>query len=475
VARPGALRRLTGSTRVRSVAVTVVLLALAIGASVLVSRQLLLSRLDERIDRQLSAEVAELASLASDGVDPATGRPFEDVAAVMRTKLQRSVPDRFETMLSIVGARVDARSAQPPPLRLDADPELVARLAATTQPSLGWAQTTEGAVRYAAMPVTAGDVSGVFVVASFRDLEAAEVHETVGILALVGAGAAVVAGVLAWLLAGRVLRPLRLLAATSSRVSDRSLGDRVPVRGDDDVSDVARTFNAMLDRLQTAFDDQRRFSDDAGHELRTPITIVRGHVELLSPDEEVREQQRALVLDELDRMARMVDDLLTLTRSGQPDFVRPASVDLAELTDELWGKVQALGGRAWLLESRAQGHVITDRQRLTQAFLQLAQNAVQHTREGDRIGVGLRREAGTLRLWVHDSGPGLPVEQRAHVFDRFARGGDARRTGPGVGLGLAIVRAVAVALGGTVRFEDPPDGTGALAVIVVPTETEEEH
>jgi signal transduction histidine kinase len=466
--------RLTRSTRARTVAVQVGLLLVALVVSVLVSRQVLLVQLDQRIDRELADEEAELRQLAGSGVDPSTGRPFDSVEPLMRTQLERTVPGRYETFFSVVDGVVVARSSDSPPVRLDADPEFVAAVASTTSPTLGTFGTSAGQVRYAAIPVVlAGEPStrGVYVVAVFRDEEARDTDDAVLVLAVVGGAAAVLTGVLAWVLIGRVLRPLRDLAATSRRVDDRDMSERVEVRGQDDLSEVGRTFNDMLDRLEAAFVEQRRFADDAGHELRTPITIVRGHTELLSDDPEVRERQRALVLDELDRMGRMVDDLLVLTRSGQPDFVRREPTALDELGPELWDKAQALAPRAWVLESTASGAAMLDRQRLTQAMLQLAQNAVQHTRDGDRIVIGVDQHGEQVRLWVHDSGPGVPAADREAVFDRFARGGSGEREGPGAGLGLAIVRAIARAHGGDAAFEDPPDGIGAMAVLTLPMES----
>jgi len=456
--------------------VQVLLVLVALAISVAVSRELLLNRLDQRIDRQLLNEADELRALAADGVDPATGVRFAEVDALLRTQLSRSVPDRSETQFSIVDGRVDARSAQTPPARIDTDDALVSRLATISGPVLGSTQSTQGSVRYAAVPVVLpGDrkATGVYVVAVFRDVEAQEVDDAVRVLALVGLAAALVAGLLAWVLAGRVLAPLDRLSATSRRVSDKDLTERVEVTGSDDISDVARAFNAMLDRLELAFAEQRRFADDAGHELRTPLTIVRGHVELMSDDPQVRATQRAVVLDEIDRMSVMVDDLLTLTRSGQPEFVRPSDVDLEVLQAELAAKVTQLADRDWRFTGSVDGAARIDRHRVTQAVLQLAQNATQHTEPGDRIEVGTTSDGSMLRIAVHDSGPGVPVEDRELLFDRFARGHDSRRLGPGSGLGLSIVRAIAVAHHGTVAFEEPEDGRGALVVLTLPVDAGE--
>jgi signal transduction histidine kinase len=223
----------------------------------------------------------------------------------------------------------------------------------------------------------------------------------------------------------------------------------------------------MLDRLEQAFATQRAFVDDAGHELRTPITIIRGHLELLGDDPDERAETIPLVLDELDRMSRMVDDLLVLAKAEQPDFLRRQPVDLAVFTTDLFVKARALAPRAWRLEGVGDGRLLADRQRLTQALLQLAQNATQHTGAGGAIGIGSAVDDDIARFWVTDSGPGVAPADRARIFERFARGVPTRppsAAGGGAGLGLAIVRAIATAHGGAVRVSGEP-GEGATFIL----------
>ena len=156
-----------------------------------------------------------------------------------------------------------------------------------------------------------------------------------------------IASALAWVVAGRVLAPLRVLSDTARSIGESDLTRRIPTSGTDELAELGRTFNAMLDRLEAAFDSQRAFVSDASHELRTPITIVRGHLELLGDDPEERRETIALVTDELDRMSRFVDDLLLLARAERDDFLRVSEVELGALTDELAEKASALGKRSW--------------------------------------------------------------------------------------------------------------------------------
>lgn len=161
----------------------------------------------------------------------------------------------------------------------------------------------------------------------------------------------------------------------AQEISTKNLTERVPVNGNDDIAAVATTFNHMLDRLQAIDDTQQRFVDDSGHELRTPITIVRSHLELLSDDPAKRAAILRLVDSELARMERIVSYLLVLARSEQPNRVNPAEADLVELMLDIEATVQMLGDRRWPQVQIAEGTAQLDAQRIPQTFLQLATNA----------------------------------------------------------------------------------------------------
>ncbi len=307
------------------------------------------------------------------------------------------------------------------------------------------------------MPLRSADRRGVFVAAVFRDRALAQLTPALQAVAGVGLAVLVVGSVLAWLLAESVLRPLRRVTATARSITETDLTERIPVRGSDEFAQLAATFNAMLDRLEQAFATQRRFLDDARHELRTPITILRGHLELLGDDPEERRETVALVLDELSRMSRIVQDLLLLAKAEEPDFLQREPVDLDALTAELHAKARALASREWVLDGCGEGVVLADRQRVTQAVVQLAQNAVQHTGEGDEIALGSHLGAGEARLWVRDSGAGIAAEEQERVFERFVRA-RCNRAREGAGLGLSIVRAIAEVHGGRVELRSRPGG-----------------
>jgi two-component system, OmpR family, sensor kinase len=468
--RRRAHRQLLRSARTRILAAFIILL----GASTLVStvalREILQARADERLERSLDQEVEEFRRLAREGRNPLTGEPFGgDVRAIFDVYLQRNVPVAGEAVFTFVGGEPDQTSSTQVSRRVLA---AVGGLARITTSRRGEIRLSDGEVRYLAVPVViAGRRRGVFVVTQDVREEASEVDEASQVAGGVSLAVLMLASVLAFVIAGRVLAPLRQLTDTARSITETDLTRRIDVDGDDEIAELGRTFNAMLDRLQTAFATQKSIVADAGHELRTPITIIRGHLELLGDDPQERRETIALVCDELDRMSRFVSDLLLLAQAEQADFLRPADVDLDALTEELLAKASALAPRDWQLESVGIGRLRADRQRLTQAVMQLAQNAVQHTTEGDRIALGSALEDGHARLWVSDSGPGVPAADRERIFERFARGSGARPS-QGAGLGLAIVGAIAEAHGGSVRLEPAADRSGATFTVTIPTEAQ---
>jgi two-component system, OmpR family, sensor kinase len=449
------------------------LLAVAVLASVLVARQLLLARLEDRIDHELEQEVSELRILAR-GRDPQTGTPFgTDVRRVFQVFLSRNVPSRNEVIITYVDGRPYRRSltVRSPPYRLDEDPELIARWGRLEEIDQGEISTPGGQVKFLAVPVDAGSgPPATFVVAVFRDREEEELNDAITALGGVGLALLLAGSVLAWRLAGGVLGPVRAVTATARSISVTSLERRIPERGSDEIAHLAATFNDMLDRLERAFDAQRHFLDDAGHELRTPLTIIRGHLEVLPENAAARRRTLELVLDEVKRMGRMVDDLILLAKSDEPDFLQLEPVDVAALTNELSAKASALGRRNWRIDAVGRGIIVADRQRLTQAVMQLAQNAVDHTETDAEIGLGSEVSPAGARFWVRDTGSGVVSEDRERIFERFERGADESHEG--AGLGLAIVSAIAKAHGGRAEL-DGARGEGATFVITVPTDQPE--
>jgi signal transduction histidine kinase len=472
--QPPAIRRITGDVRVRILASYVLLLLVAAIVSVLVVRQVLLVRLEDRIEEDLTQEVQEFRSLAG-GVDPDTGRPFgDDSERIFDVYLDRNVPGEGELLLTLPQrGKSRFRNAE------EADPtfdqELVEGWRALRRTERGEIETAAGEARYIALPLLAGGENvGTFVVAHFAASEREEVNEAVRIVALVALGVLVLGTAFAFAVSGRVLSPVRDLRDAARSVSGANLRRRIDVEGDDELADLGQSFNEMLDRLEAAFSTQRDFIRDISHELRTPIAVVRGHIELLSEggvsDPGERAATMTLIAGELDRMSRFVNDLLLLAKSEQPDFLQLETVPLDELCEELEGNGRALTPeRDWTLSAGSRRSVVADRQRLTQAMMNLVRNAIEHTEPGDDITIGATVDGHLATLSVRDSGTGIPRAEQARVFDRFARGGASRRRYEGSGLGLAIVRVIAEVHGGTVEVSSSP-GEGSEFRVIVPVE-----
>ena len=444
----------------------IAVLAIATVASVLMVRVVLIQGIDARVDAELRQEVEEVRRLAG-GVDPATSQPFGNrVDRIFDVFLDRNIPSRGEALVTWVGGELHRRSGERsilPAIEAEAT-----RWTNLRSPDRGTVASELGDVDYLAVPfLDEGEPRGVFVVAVLTealgdDIEAASVASAgVGLVMLL------IGSLLAGWLANRILRPVAELNRTARSISETDLTQRIDLRGHDEISQLAGTFNAMLDRLQAAFTTQGEFINDAGHQLRTPITVIRGHLDVMGDDPKDRAQTIELVNEELDRVGRIVDDLLTLVHAERPDFVQPHPTVVARLTETIFAKARALDStRAWALDGVADITAEVDGQRLTEAVLQLAENAVRYAGPSAEIGIGSAVEADDVRFWVRDGGVGIAPAEHGRIFDRFHRGKTSRRT-EGAGLGLSIVRAIAEAHGGVATVASAP-GRGSTFTIVVP-------
>lgn len=285
------------------------------------------------------------------------------------------------------------------------------------------------------------------------------------VVALVGA----VAG--AYLLLRGLLRTVGRITTAASAIEsgdlERRLGDQ---GGDDEVGQLAATFDSMLDRLDHAMTLQRRLLSDVSHQLRTPLTVAKGHLEVLARQREVTTEEMretvSVVVDELDHMNSLVERLLLLGRALEPDFLHVERLDLRTFLSDLFDAASVLADRNWQLSNVPDLVLEVDVSKLRGAVLNLIDNAIGATAAGDTIMLSAESsDARSLLLTVDDSGPGIPPGQRARMLERFARPGTADREGSG--LGLAIVTAVAEAHGGSFDLQDSPLG-GCRAVITLP-------
>lgn len=466
LARPKFFR----TARVRILAWILLPVLVLLSTSVAGAWFLLNADLGKRLDSHLSREARELEILAERAVNPRTGEPFSNSRELLELFIQRTITDPGETMFVIVDGMVTARTSDEPPLRLDAITTFVEQASTQTSPVFGDIQTDAGKVRYHVVPVQSEVDSGALVAAFFVDASAAEVNQLVIQFAEISLALFVIASLLGWWITGRVLEPVRRLRDTAHAIGESDFSRRIEVSpsSGDEFSALANEFNEMLDRIEDSFAVQRQFVDDAGHELRTPLTIVRGHLEMLEKDPSQTQSSLPIIKDEVMRMARLVQDLQTLTKSNQPGFVNFARVNLFDLCDELFVKASSLAERDWRVTHPARNSFAEiDRQRITQAMLQLCENASRHTKPGQAIEIACKVSRRDATFSVADAGTGIPESERERILQRFARGSNQDADSAGSGLGLAVVSAITDGHGGRVEISESQFG-GAQVSMVVP-------
>ena len=297
--------------------------------------------------------------------------------------------------------------------------------------------------------------------------------EVMTILGRVGIPAMVMAVAGGWWLMRRSLAPVEALTRAVERTHERNLRQQLPRSGNGDELDrLTEVFNAMTARLDQSFQEIREFTLHASHELKTPLTVMQGEIETACREESLTDVQRDRLLSQLDevqRLAKIVDGLSLLTKAdaGQVSLARDP-VQLDELLREAFEDMQHLGqseNLAVTLTACEPVVVHGDRHRLRQLLLNLADNAVKYNEPHGRATLSLRRVGPEAELVFTNTGPGLPRDQQSRVFERFFRG-DASHSSAveGSGLGLSIVEWIARAHGGSVLFES---GAGTLTTVTV--------
>ncbi len=316
-----------------------------------------------------------------------------------------------------------------------------------------------------------GRVLGTLVIAT----DLASVHRqadaTLAAVAAEAAAALIIAIATAYLIVHRAMQVVDRVAETARSIGREDLGRRLdPTGSDDELGRLVGTFNDMLSRLDTAFRQQRQLLADVSHQLRTPLTVIRGHLEVLArsrrPDPADTHETVALVLDELTHTAALVDHLLLLGRALEPDFLQLEPVALRPFLGDVLTAAQALGPRHWSLNVATDATVLVDRTKLRGVLLNLLDNAAAATGPGDSITLAAEMNGG-VALEVIDTGKGIPAAARERLFQRFQRLPSSQ--GRGAGLGLAIVKAVAEAHGGQVRLHSV-EGAGTTVGIVLPAD-----
>ena len=416
-----------------------------------------------------------IRQLAADRVDPSSGRPLEDVSSVLRVHIQRTAEGPGEAELGFVGTNSNTVltwvSSDNVSFRPEEDTDLLKRVtsrAAASESVIETVRTPSSNYRVLVVPVQGGSQRGALV--HVIDLKVAEsqLQRTMAFYAAAAVFTVALVTGLAWFAVERLLRPIEQLRRATESIGEDDLTTRVPVKGRDDLTALAATVNRMLDRVQTSVEAQRNLLDDVGHELRTPIAVVRGHLELTDPaDPEEVHQTQLLAIDELDRMGVLIDDLILLAKSAQSDFVTPVDTDVAELTELVFDKSLALGERRWQLESVAFTRAMIDPTRITQAWLQLVANAVKYSKNCSTVRLGSAVRDKHLRMWVGDEGIGIPPEEVDVVRQRFKRTASAQELASGTGLGLSIVETIVAAHGGRLDIHSQV-GEGSVFTMRIP-------
>ncbi len=280
-----------------------------------------------------------------------------------------------------------------------------------------------------------------------------------------------------WFLADRLVTPIIDMTNAARSINADNLGRRLPgPRHRDELNHMVVAFNQMLERLENAFRKMRQFSGDASHELRTPLTILRGETEVTlrwaKNPEEFRDMLRSN-LEEIDRMERIIENLLTLAKSESGEMILDVKrFSLSDMILALYMQSKTLAENKRIvvnlsIEVDEELQIIGDELRLRQLFLNLIANGIKYTPDGGTLDLVLKREGLMARVDVHDTGIGIPVEAQPFIFDRFYRVDKARnRMDGGSGLGLSICKVIAEAHDGQISLTSLPDKGSTFSVLL---------
>ncbi len=459
-----------GETRTRILLLYALTMLAAVGLAVPIFRALLFREVDRRVQVDLQEELDDFAATytAWDAVTPEDDAALEDF---VKDFLVENIPEDDNFHLIFLNGEFVRSNPRSLPAVIDPESDLGqqwAALTAATEGRISVADPTVGSVLYSTYVLETNDIPrGVFVVAHMSAGERTEALAGVYVFTKVAIGVVIVSFLLAWLGSQQLLKPVQQLATTARSINEADLSRRLEVAGSGELAELAATFNAMMNRVQSAFESQRNFINDAGHELFTPLTIIQGHLEVMGDDPADRAATLSLVMDEIERMSRFTNDLLLLAQADQPNFLQLETIPVADFTQEIFAKVSVLADRQWRLGSVGRGVLVGDRQRLTGALVNLAKNAAQHTQPTDTIELGSATLGTQVRFWVRDTGEGIALTDQTRIFDRFARAANTYRQSEGAGLGLAIVKTIADSHAGTIELVSQP-GVGSTFTLVIP-------
>lgn len=302
--------------------------------------------------------------------------------------------------------------------------------------------------------------------------DVAEQHRSGALLAIAGLGVLAAGLVGGWWLSSRAIRPIASMTAAADAISVRNLSERIDLQEtDNELGQLASVLNRTFDRLQSAFEQQSRFTADASHELRTPLSVILANAELALSRPRSSEEYRAALETcrrASQRMKSLIDCLLMLARCDSGNSaLKPSELDLEPVAKECLELMRPLAEERHIrLEAKtAPICVHGDRDRVSQVLTNLLSNAIRYNHDGGQVHVGVAAENGAAVLTVTDTGVGIPPEALPHIFDRFYRVDEARsRSEGGSGLGLAICKTIVESHGGTITARSEPQGGTTIEV-----------
>ena len=476
------------SARWRIVGWIVLTTAIALMAVIVTMRSLLLGQVAQGANDGIVQEVDEFRTFVSEGVDPQTSEPFVSESALMQRYLSRQTPATHEAFVAVAGDEVLFldNAADDAGERLAGDAQQLEALLQAPEAS-GETETEYGTVRWGRVDTTGGSS---FLVLQFTDPSRAEVDQNVLLLFAVAGGGVALTALIAWFAAGQILQPVRRIGSVAASVTGHGITERIPIEGRDDISQAAQSVNDMLDRLEAASDRQHHVVIEAGRHLTRSMGTLRRELDALDPS--AARPLRPALRD----MQRTVEDveLIGAHSSGRLDIERASAAQL--LVQVRQSAARRAPDRQWVLDDVPGDAAPMDVAAVRAALLQLARNAVDHTSAGDEIRIvsAVLGRGGAqpgplpdpeqapsslsgpvLRLGVSNPGRPLspeqvramveeyrsaaaPLHERATAGDEAGAAPEAGSETEGMGLGLAVVRGVADAHGGSLWVESDAQG-----------------
>ncbi|MDO4230790.1 MAG: HAMP domain-containing sensor histidine kinase [Lautropia sp.] len=414
-----------------------------------------------RANGAILQEVQEFRTFAEQAIDSKTHKPFTSLSALMERYMERQTPDLGEAFISVTSSEVLVvdNAKNDAGERLAGDRNRLNELLDDKENS-GVLKTGDGQLYWGKSVVTAGDQTGTLLVAEFVQSGMEDVRRNMMLLFGIMLVGVLLTAVIAWMVAGQILAPITRFSEISSRVGAFDLSTRLPETGRDELSKLARSINAMLDRISGAHADQR-------HVLSETLRQVQILTTELEAARTVVGNAGAALTQPMTSLRQLNQDLALLLDSGRADFLKLQEVQISPFVYAMAEDFRKLlPGRSWRVTDVAEARVRLDTQRIRQSMLHLATNAFDHTKEGDRIELGssLRTLADGQRMasiWIANRGPSLTEADAKALFetppDSYARNHQMplkiNQETPAMGMGLAVVKAMAHAHGGYAWLE----------------------